>query len=59
MTLYVLASDCCMLPRALADVYHQTDRERLQIKGLSLDLQSRDGVIQAVKSNLQDVTHVW
>jgi hypothetical protein len=31
----------------------------LQIKGLSLDLQSRDSVIEAVKSKLQNVTHVW
>jgi trans-2-enoyl-CoA reductase len=31
----------------------------LQIKGLSLNLQNRDKVIQTVKSDLQDVTHVW
>ena len=31
----------------------------VQIKGLSLDLQSRDKVIETVKSELQNVTHVW
>ena len=31
----------------------------VQIKGLSLDLQHRDKVIQKVKSELQNVTHVW
>jgi hypothetical protein len=31
----------------------------VQIEGLSLDLQNRDDVIQAVKSKLQNITHVW
>ena len=32
---------------------------RSQIKGLSLDLQSREKVIETVKDKLQNVTHVW
>ena len=31
----------------------------VQIKGLSLDLQRRDKVIETAKKELQNVTHVW
>jgi hypothetical protein len=31
----------------------------LQIKGLQLDLQNKDKVIETAKSELQSVTHVW